>query len=228
MKRKFQPIIRARKLQSGAALIVSLVILGVITLIGVSNMETTNMQMKMVSHDRDRSDAFALADAALTEVEYLLSKKLEIRRENLEDDCDPATTFCFTDNCTGGKDYPGFCFDGSWPFSKTEYECSVGKTAAAGGERVKFWSDETLDVWDTAGRHGVVTVSDDNIEVKYIVEFLCFVDPSPSDNDIFGIASGQNPDGGQPLFRITAFTAGGKRVAPVALQSTYVVNCVDC
>jgi type IV pilus assembly protein PilX len=55
--------------QSGAALVVSLLILLVMTLIGVSSMQTTTMEEKMASNTRERQQAFEAAEAALRAAE---------------------------------------------------------------------------------------------------------------------------------------------------------------
>ena len=53
------------KSQSGAALVVSLLILLVMTVIGISSMRTTNLQEKMASNTREREQAFEAAESAL-------------------------------------------------------------------------------------------------------------------------------------------------------------------
>jgi len=61
MQTKISPIYSK---QRGAALIVSLIILLVMTLIGVTSMQTTVMQEKMAGNSRDLSTAFQAAEAA--------------------------------------------------------------------------------------------------------------------------------------------------------------------
>lgn len=51
--------------QSGSVLIISLIILLVLTLIGVSGMRNTTLEEKMVGHLRDKTLAFQAAEAAL-------------------------------------------------------------------------------------------------------------------------------------------------------------------
>jgi type IV pilus assembly protein PilX len=62
-------ITTAYKKQSGAALVVSLLILLVMTLIGVSSMQTTTMEEKMASNAREHQQAFEAAEAALRAAE---------------------------------------------------------------------------------------------------------------------------------------------------------------
>jgi type IV pilus assembly protein PilX len=51
--------------QRGAALIISLLILILLTILGLSSMQTTNMEERMASNARDREIAFQAAEAAL-------------------------------------------------------------------------------------------------------------------------------------------------------------------
>jgi Tfp pilus assembly protein PilX len=51
--------------QSGITLIISLVLLLLLTIIGVSSMKVSNLQEKMAGNDRDRNLAFQAAEAAL-------------------------------------------------------------------------------------------------------------------------------------------------------------------
>ncbi len=55
--------------ESGAALIVALIMLLLITIVGVSAMQTTTMEEKMAGNLRDRHVAFQAAEAALREGE---------------------------------------------------------------------------------------------------------------------------------------------------------------
>ena len=59
----------ANKKQAGAALVVSLFILLVMTLIGVSSMQTTTMEEKMASNTREHQQAFEAAESALRAAE---------------------------------------------------------------------------------------------------------------------------------------------------------------
>ncbi|SEG76871.1 pilus assembly PilX family protein [Marinobacterium lutimaris] len=55
--------------ESGAALIVALIMLLLITIVGVSAMQTTTMEEKMAGNLRDRHVAFQAAEAALRQGE---------------------------------------------------------------------------------------------------------------------------------------------------------------
>lgn len=68
--------------QSGAVLIVSLVLLLVMTLIGVTAMQTTVMQERMAGNSRDLSLAFQAAETAVREGEAWLTSLTEVPDPN--------------------------------------------------------------------------------------------------------------------------------------------------
>lgn len=65
------PSLKSR--QQGAVLIVSLVILLILTLLGISSMQTTSMEERMAGNMRDRDLAFHAAEVALREGELALT-----------------------------------------------------------------------------------------------------------------------------------------------------------
>lgn len=72
-------MIRMRKnppgtVQRGSALVIALVFLLLLTLIGVTAMQTTTLQERMSGNVRDRSLAFQAAEAALREAETFLGQ----------------------------------------------------------------------------------------------------------------------------------------------------------
>jgi len=60
------------KMQSGAALILSLLLLLVLTLLAVSSMQGTIMQERMVSGDREGMESLEIAESALRDAELLV------------------------------------------------------------------------------------------------------------------------------------------------------------
>jgi len=64
----------ARPRQQGAALVVSLVLLLVVTVLGVASMRTTTLQERMAGNLRDSNLAFQAAEAALREGEGFLEQ----------------------------------------------------------------------------------------------------------------------------------------------------------
>jgi type IV pilus assembly protein PilX len=76
--------------QTGAVLIVSLIMLLLLTLIGVTGMQTTSLEEKMTSNMRDKDLAFQAAESALNAAETTLNP------------VPPAVLPTFTDAGTGG------------------------------------------------------------------------------------------------------------------------------
>jgi len=64
------------KNQSGSALIVSLSILLVLTILGISSLRTTSLEEKMAGNSRDAQTAFEAAEAALREAELFIANSI--------------------------------------------------------------------------------------------------------------------------------------------------------
>lgn len=75
MHKNKEPVVNSRtagyiaKQQKGAVLVVSLIMLLIMTLIGLSSMRTTILEEKMAGNYRDRNIAFQAAEAALLDAE---------------------------------------------------------------------------------------------------------------------------------------------------------------
>lgn len=192
--------------ERGAALVVSLILLAVITLLGVVSMQSSNAELKMTGTLRDRAVAFEAAEAALVMVEKILAANPPLLQD-LRTGCSGVT--CFNPTCTNGR-----CFDGSYAASANPEYCEVASTTATTA-RTEFWSDATLKVWTNVNRHKTVLVDNLDERVKYIVEFLCYQATDP--------AYPLSNSNASPLYRITVLAEGNGDRASVALQSTYKI-----
>ncbi|WP_086931186.1 pilus assembly PilX family protein [Agarilytica rhodophyticola] len=206
--------------QNGAALIVALVMLAVMTIIGVANMNSASLEMKMIASTLDRNKAFSIADAGLRAAESWLANSANIKEKDLYvDTCDPNVNNCFTANCSEGRCFEGVYNENAIPNFR-RFGCEVFPSTST-SQRTAFWRNP--DVWNDTGRHATVNVGTDT--VKYIVEFLCFVDKGDSSSGSGPIpfdATTPNNNNGDALFRITVFFDGDGGRAPVMLQSNYV------
>lgn len=207
--RKLSPTHSTRSAQQGAALIVSLIILAVVTILGITSMQGSNTELKLAASLRDRGIAFEAAEAALAIVEEQLAQNPPSRMDLLST-C--TGTSCYNKTCKGGM-----CFDGDYRLSYSEYECQVADYADS-SKRVDFWASPTLNVWNDATKHKTLQVDSVKTKVKYITEFLCYVarDKETPFNEL------QN-NNGAPLFRVTVWAEGNGDRATVALQSTYKI-----
>ena len=68
--------------QQGAALIMSLIILLVMTLIGIAGMQTTNLEEKMAGNAREQNLAFQAAEAALRDGEEFVNSMCAVAAVN--------------------------------------------------------------------------------------------------------------------------------------------------
>ena len=90
--------------QRGAALITSLMILLLVTIVGMASLQTTMFEEKMASSSRDRELAFQAAEAALSVAEATLVKEFMAHSYDLanwftgiDTDCTDADYYCQSD-----------------------------------------------------------------------------------------------------------------------------------
>lgn len=197
------------KQQQGAALIVSLVLLGVISILALSSAYSANTEMKVVASQKERGVAFQAAEAALAQVEQQLATNPP-PIEMLWSSCQGQG--CYSPTCAGG-----LCFAGKFESGDDRINCLTVPTVGT-IEPVPFWEDMVLDVWGTPDRHREIEVTSVSATVKYIVEFMCYV---RKDNMTTFNTDTDNRNNGVPLFRITAVASSNGARAKVALQSTF-------
>ena len=96
--------------QSGAVLIISLIMLLLLTLIGTTAMQSTSLEEKMAGNMRDRNIAFQAAESALRDAERDVSNSVTASARNISGitnfmaDCGASTTSSTTDD--------GLCYNG--------------------------------------------------------------------------------------------------------------------
>lgn len=185
--------------ERGVVLVVALVLLLVLTLIGLSTMESSGMEMKMANQSRERLVAMQAAEAGLHAAESFIESTGFSDAELDGSDC--GAGHCFKADCSGG----GYCFSGT--NASDPDLCTLTPTASPA------WENESL--WKTSGRHHQLLSDGLEAEVKYIVEFLCHIPNSATDSaapkDHF-------------LFRITSLATVNTAKSRVMLQSTYKVK----
>lgn len=201
--------------QSGATLIVSLVILAVVTLLGVASMRASNLELRMAASARDRSIAFQAAEAALIKIEKDLIGAAGVPplygTPNFLPSCSSSTNACFSSACTNG-----LCFTGDFVGAQTFSDCQLAKGS---GETDYPWQQNMN--WQTDVKHdtvNVTSVADEDVThpVKFMIEFLCYV---PVDEKVDSPAAGVSAASWVPLFRITTRAEGESGRANVMLQS---------
>jgi type IV pilus assembly protein PilX len=202
------------KVQQGATLIVSLVILAVITLLGVASMRSSNLELKMAASARDRSVAFQAAESALGSIERSLVA-LNYPVSAFDSNC--TGNLCFKADCSNGQ-----CFIGEFDSTQSRKNCRL-----ADPDNLQREAWKTGTHWTTNGKHKVlqgVPKTDEkspDVTVKYMLEFLCF---TPIDNSEVMGASGaevKQQEADVPLYRITVLASGESNRSSVMLQSVY-------
>ena len=156
---------------TGAALVVSLVILLVITLLGIAGVGGAGMQLKLTSIAKERAQAFEAAEATLKAAEQTYI------------DNPPKISQFYTNapKCTAG-----LCFKGK--FDGSDLEICDALDADPSKDYTDYWSGATF--WSSATTAnsftrthtyygattttaGTTTTATTTEQVKYIVEFLC-------------------------------------------------------
>lgn len=210
-------MVKSVRKQSGAVLIIALVILGVTTLLGVSVMQSSTVNAKMATNSQERQQAFSAAEAAMREAENRINL-VGFADASFRSSCNPTSTlFCFTSGCTGG-----LCFTGVFGPGDQQKDCSV-VPASGTPSQYGVWEDPVLDVWNTAGRftplsvnlpgYGGITAG------KYIIEFRCFVDTLADPNTgTKGLVTNGN---GDVYYRVTARGTSKTGRVDVMLQSAW-------
>ena len=187
--------------QRGAVLLASLLILLVMTMLGVTSMESGGLQMKMTSNTRERQIAFETAEIVLATIEQEI-QDFPFDSDQLQD-CVSGDADCFDDTCAGG-----LCFNGTFPVGSDFLSCGL---EADDDGPTDYWEDDTL--WASAARHLTKNLPNVDNDPKYIIEFLCYVQPDES--------TALSATVGSPYFRITTLAESNGGKAEVMLQSTY-------
>lgn len=190
--------------QRGALMVLVLLVLLVVSLLGMSTMDATGLEMQMSSNSREQQQVFEAAEYALSWVEN------EIQTNGFSDNSlmnSGCGAVCFDATCSNG-----YCFDNLGDLSNVPTvvaSCQLGSPAQEVYESPAIWDDDVAD----GSHHQVLAIPGTGLVAKYIVEFRCYaaLDPSmpfdPGSNYV-------------PVYRITAFVTGESGRTRVMLRST--------
>lgn len=193
-----------RRGQSGAILIVCMVMLLLVTVIGVGTMDVTTREVKMAVAMQDSDLAFEAAELALNEAECWIAGGLDAG----DTDCGPASR-------SGGA--------ASLVLGVTSKDGTSGvwEEKASIGESRAWWLEKDADWWasngfDVGGRsHGGLSGLSDN--PRYVIELLS---TGGGAGDSL-VAKATENSGAQTYYRVTARGVGARESTVVLLQSTY-------
>ncbi|MAY01770.1 MAG: hypothetical protein CMQ38_02185 [Gammaproteobacteria bacterium] len=179
--------------QSGALLVITLIMLVVISMLGMSTMGTTGMEMQMANNSRDQQASFEAAEYTLSWVENNIQQTSFTNANLTNSSCG---AICFDDTCSGG-----YCFRGD--DADAWNQCEVDDSAP------DPYTDP--DIWNDSGFHRTVTVPNTSITAKYIIEFRCYTALDPTlQMDVTNFTR---------VYRITAYTVGEAGRARTMLRS---------
>ncbi|MCK4951762.1 MAG: hypothetical protein KAS48_08080 [Gammaproteobacteria bacterium] len=186
--------------QQGAVLVISLIILLIMTMLGVTAMRSTIMEEKMAGNMRDRSMALQASEAAIRAAETLI--------EGL------ATTSAFTDTVESDG-----LFEGRG--DQTNYNSPLPNTdgSVKGYTDAAFWANgyaKTLEAYSSGTVGGVST------QPRYFIEYLGDTESGGSSSLNQGQGAGSLKSSSDiSMFRITSRGTGGSDNAHVIIRSHY-------
>lgn len=180
------------KHQTGAVLVISLFILVVITLIGITAIQTTTLEEKMTGNMRDHDLAFQAAESALRDAEINLVETQVT---------DPFVDF--PDGINGG-DTTGFGFGLYGPNDQILAGQSLFSSTS--------WGDNTTRQFlNVNNRNAVYTA---NTAPRSVIQRL-----PPQPGQTVSMSRGVSRD---TIFQITARGEGGSSTSQVVLQTRYL------
>jgi len=190
----------SRRHQSGMSLFPALMFLLVLAVLGVSALNSTVMQEKMVSNTKDANLAFQAAEAGLHDAEADVEKNKSVW-----------TPTTFTSSCSNGLCSP----PSTWP---TPSSLDISK--------IIDWSNTGLT--RTYGSETAVSLLPDvAAQPQYVIERI---PPPPdlpaTPGSSVGIGCGVScpPPPGGFVYRLTVLATGARPETRIVLQSTYIVR----
>lgn len=179
--------------ECGAILVVSLIMLLLVTVLGLSTIGTTTMQEKMAANTRDKDLAFQAAELALKVAEKALEEE-------------ELTALDFTPECGNG-----LCSPHATSANVMRWE---DPDICGSGEDI--WS---CDKSRTVGGADAVDLSNHSQAPQYFIEILADLDTGDHLN-IGNIGDSVHSEEAT-VYRITAIGYGGSTTSQAVLQSTY-------
>ncbi|MBT4162161.1 MAG: hypothetical protein HOC70_15005 [Gammaproteobacteria bacterium] len=181
--------------QQGVALFLTLTILLILTILGVSSIQTTSMQERMARNYRDVNIAFQGAEAAVAEAEEYLESITNIG--TFPDDPDISDTL--------------------------SNACSAGLCTSTDGRSRWQQADGIVD-WDDNSTHKTTTTTAAELgaadDPKYFVEYVAKVTIEQDTLNIGNVGEGGS-SGRAYIFRITSRGSGGTTESAAMIQSLY-------
>tara|TARA_R110000772_G_scaffold90923_19_gene187318 strand:- start:15 stop:596 length:582 start_codon:yes stop_codon:yes gene_type:complete len=182
------------KKQQGALLVITLIMLVIISMLGMSTMGTTGLEMQMSNNSRDQQASFEAAEYTLSWVEDSIQTSTFSNANLTNSNCG---SICFDTTCSNG-----YCFRGddadSWNQCEIDDSNPDPYTESA--------------IWSNSGFHRTLAIPNTSITAKYIIEFRCYTALDPTlQMDVTNFTR---------VYRISAYTVGEGGRARSMLRST--------
>lgn len=182
--------------QAGVALFMSLIMLLIITVLGLSSIQTTTLQERMARNARDSNLAFLAAESALKDAEALIETFNTVEDAFGIDPKEASPRLCLASPNAGAGRY-----------HELDYNCQPN------------WEQVDWD-GDTGFYTSSVTVEGVASQPKYIVEHVKTLSAFEDRLNLTNI--GEDLGAGRvQIFRVTAYGTGGTDSARAMIQSTY-------
>lgn len=177
--------------QRGTALVTSLLLLLILTVIGVTAMQVTRMQERMAGNTRDLNLSFQGAEAALRNGEDMIAAQAFAPA--------PSAGVCTAAPCTSGV----------W---------DANASAVANPEtRADDWWKNSAIQYEADGDHSSTTHDIDGLahDPSFVIEYVAEVP------DTYSVGSGDGPPSSRFFYQVSAGSPGATTNATTVLQSTY-------
>lgn len=186
--------IRTAKQQRGALLVITLIMLVIISMLGMSTMGTTGLEMQMANNSRDQQASFEAAEYTLSWVENNIQETSFTNANLTNSNCG---SICFDSTCTNG-----YCFRGD--------DADAWNQCALDDSNPDPYTEP--GIWSNSNFHRTLTIPNTTITAKYIIEFRCYTALDPTlQMDVTNFTR---------VFRISAYTVGEGGRARTMLRST--------
>ena len=182
------------KQQRGALLVITLIMLVIISMLGMSTMGTTGLEMQMSNNSRAQQASFEAAEYTLSWVEDSIQTTSFTNANLTNSNCG---SICFDTTCSNG-----YCFRGNDADSWNQ--CVVDDSNPDPYTESAIWSNSNF--------HRTLAIPNTGITAKYIIEFRCYTALDPTlQMDVTNVTR---------VYRISAYTVGEGGRARTMLRST--------
>ena len=150
--------------QRGISLVIVMIFLVILSLLGISAMQTSTLSSRIARNEADRNLAFQAAEAALRDGE------LDVRNQRFDrSKCDPTILGCRTKLIEGKTRFDAACTDGMCAFNANVLPWQAAAKWSTSGSSVKYGSYT-----------GATNLPLVKVQPRYLLEALTLADSPPT------------------------------------------------